>query len=406
MSPLNLIKIALMAMARNKMRTFLTMLGIIIGVASVITMLAIGQGSKKSIQDQISSMGSNMLMIRPNSSMQGGVTLDASTMQSLTLKDVEAIKQECPNIAFVSPLVSGRGQTIYASKNWPTSVQGVGTSFLEIRKMAIKDGIMFTDQDIATAAKVCILGQTVITNLFPDGDSPIGKTIRFKNIPFKVIGTLMEKGENTFGQDQDDVILTPYTTIQQRVLAITYIQNIYTSAIDENSTDAALKEVTAALRHSHNLKDSQDDDFTVRTQAELINTFSSVTQMLTILLAAIASISLLVGGIGIMNIMFVSVTERTREIGLRMAIGGREIDIMFQFLIEAVMISVAGGIVGVVLGVTSSLTLASILTWPISITTISIVLSFLVCFVTGVFFGWYPARKASYLDPIEALRYE
>ncbi len=395
-----------MAMARNKMRTFLTMLGIIIGVASVITMLAIGQGSKKSIQDQISSMGSNMLTIRPNSNMQGGVTLESSSMQSLTMKDVEAIKQECPSVALVSPMVSGRGQTIYASKNWPTSVQGVGTSFLEIRKMAIKDGVMFTEQDIATAAKVCILGQTVIENLFPDGDSPIGKSIRFKNIPFKVVGTLEEKGENTFGQDQDDVILTPYTTIQQRVLAITYIQNIYTSAIDENSTDAALKEVTAALRQSHGLKDSQDDDFTVRTQAELISTFGSVTQMLTILLAAIASISLLVGGIGIMNIMFVSVTERTREIGLRMAIGGREIDIMFQFLSEAIMISVAGGIIGVVLGITTSYALASILTWPISITPISIILSFLVCFVTGVFFGWYPARKASYLDPIDALRYE
>lgn len=406
MSPLNLIKIALMAMARNKMRTILTMLGIIIGVASVIAMLAIGQGSKKSIQDQISSMGSNMLMIRPNSSTQGGVTLDASTMQSLTMKDVESIRQQCPSIAYVSPLVSGRGQTIYASKNWPTSVQGVGTEFLEIRKMAIKDGIMFTDQDVSTAAKVCILGQTVIENLFPDGDSPLGKTIRFKNIPFKVIGTLSEKGENTFGQDQDDVILTPYTTMQERVLAITYVQNIYTSAIDENSTDAALKEVTASLRQSHNLKDSQDDDFTVRSQAELINTFSSVTQMLTILLAAIASISLLVGGIGIMNIMFVSVTERTREIGLRMAIGGREIDIMFQFLIEAVMISVAGGIIGVILGVTASYALASILGWPIAITSLSIILSFLVCFVTGVFFGWYPARKASYLDPIEALRYE
>lgn len=406
MSPLNLIRIALMAMARNKMRTILTMLGIIIGVASVIAMLAIGQGSKKSIQDQISSMGSNMLTIRPNSDAPGGVRMESSSMQSLTEKDVEAIEQECPSIALVSPLVSGRGQVIYGSKNWPTSIQGVNSSFLEIRKMSIKDGIMFTEQDVSTAAKVCILGQTVIENLFPDGDSPIGKTIRFKNIPFKVIGTLDEKGENTFGQDQDDVILTPYTTIQKRVLAITYIQNIYTSAIDENSSDAALKEVTAALRKSHSLKDSQEDDFSVRTQAELISTFSSVTQMLTILLAAIASISLLVGGIGIMNIMFVSVTERTREIGLRMAIGGREIDIMFQFLIEAVMISIAGGLIGVLLGVTASYTLASILNWPISITSLSIVLSFLVCFVTGVFFGWYPARKASYLDPIEALRYE
>ncbi|NVO11761.1 MAG: ABC transporter permease [Bacteroidales bacterium] len=406
MSPINLIKIALMAMARNKMRTILTMLGIIIGVASVIAMLAIGQGSKKSIQDQISSMGTNMLMIRPNSDAPGGVRLDASSMQNLTIKDLEAIQQQCPNVALVSPLVSGRGQTIYASKNWPTSIQGVGTNFLEIRKMSIKDGIMFSEQDVATAAKVCVLGKTVIENLFADGDSPIGKTIRFKNIPFKVIGTLAEKGENTFGQDQDDIILTPYTTIQKRVLAITYIQNIFASAIDEKSSDIALKEITAALRQSHKLKDSQEDDFSVRTQAELISTFSSITQMLTILLAAIASISLLVGGIGIMNIMFVSVTERTREIGLRMAIGGREIDIMFQFLIEAVMISIAGGIIGVALGITTSYALASILGWPITITSLSIILSFLVCFITGVFFGWYPARKASYLDPIEALRYE
>ena len=395
-----------MAMARNKMRTFLTMLGIIIGVASVIAMLAIGQGSKKSIQDQISSMGTNMLMIRPNSDAPGGVRMESSSMQNLTVKDLEAIQQQCPSIASVSPMVNGRGQVIYASKNWPTSIQGVSSSFLEIRKMALKDGIMFTDQDVATSAKVCVLGQTVIDNLFPDGESPLGKTVRFKNIPFKVIGTLDKKGENTFGQDQDDIILTPYTTIQKRVLAITYIQNIYASAIDEKSTDAALKEITVALRQSHGLKDSQEDDFSVRSQAELISTFSSVTQMLTILLAAIASISLLVGGIGIMNIMFVSVTERTREIGLRMAIGGREIDIMFQFLIEAVMISVAGGLMGVLLGVTASYALASILGWPIAITSLSIILSFLVCFVTGVFFGWYPARKASYLDPIEALRYE
>lgn len=395
-----------MAMARNKMRTFLTMLGIIIGVASVIAMLAIGQGSKKSIQDQISSMGTNMLMIRPNSDAPGGVRMESSSMQTLTVKDVVALQNECPSVAAISPMVSGRGQVIYGSKNWPTSIQGVSSSFLEIRKMELKDGVMFTEQDVATSAKVCILGQTVIQNLFPDGESPIGKTIRFKNIPFKVIGILAEKGENTFGQDQDDIILTPYSTIQKRVLAITYIQNIYASAVDEKSTDAALAEIKAALRKSHGLKDSQDDDFSVRSQAELINTFSSVTQMLTILLAAIASISLLVGGIGIMNIMFVSVTERTREIGLRMAIGGREIDIMFQFLIEAVMISVAGGILGVSLGITASYALASILSWPIAITYLSIILSFLVCFVTGVFFGWYPARKASYLDPIEALRYE
>ncbi len=406
MSIQNLIKIALMAMVRNKMRTFLTMLGIIIGVASVIAMLAIGQGSKKSIQDQISGMGTNMLFIRPNSDMREGVRMDASSMQTLKINDVTAIQKQCPNVSQVSPQVSSGGQVIYSSKNWPTSVQGVNSQYLAIRKLSIKEGNIFTDQDVSSAAKVCVLGQTVIKNLFPDGENPIGKTIRFNKIPFKVIGTLNEKGQNTFGQDQDDIILAPYTTIQKRIMAITWLQSIFVSATNESTSALALNEITQVLRKSHALKDTVEDDFEVRSQAELISTFSSVTDMLTILLAAIASISLLVGGIGIMNIMFVSVTERTREIGLRMAIGGREIDIMFQFLIEAVMISVAGGIFGIILGFTASYAVSSILGWPISITTLSIVLSFLVCVVTGMFFGWYPARKASYLDPIDALRYE
>jgi len=406
MSIQNLIKIALMAMVRNKMRTFLTMLGIIIGVASVIAMLAIGQGSKKSIQDQISGMGTNMLFIRPNSDMREGVRMDAGSMQTLKIEDVIAIQAQCPSVSEVSPQVSSGGQVIYGSKNWPTSVQGVNSQYLTIRKLSIKDGIIFTDQDVSSAAKVCVLGQTVIKNLFPDGEDPIGKTIRFNKIPFKVVGVLNVKGQNTFGQDQDDIILAPYTTIQKRIMAITWLQSIYVSATSENTSASALKEITQTLRKSHALKDTADDDFEVRSQAELISTFSSVTDMLTILLAAIASISLLVGGIGIMNIMFVSVTERTREIGLRMAIGGREMDIMFQFLIEAIMISVAGGIFGVILGFTTSYAVSSILGWPISITTLSIVLSFLVCVVTGMFFGWYPARKASYLDPIDALRYE
>lgn len=402
----NLTKIALMAMARNKMRTILTMLGIIIGVASVIAMLAIGQGSKKSIQDQISSMGTNMLIIRPSSDMRDGVRMDASSMQSLKIKDIESVKKLCPSVAAVSPQVGSGGQVIFGSKNWPTQIQGVSPDYMSIRKLSIKDGVMFTEQDISSASKVCVIGQTVIDNLFPNGESPIGKSIRFKKIPFKIIGILSEKGENTFGQDQDDIILAPYTTIQKRVMAITWVQTIFASATSETAAPAALKEISQVLRKNHELKDSDDDDFEVRSQAELISTFSSVTSMLTILLAAIASISLLVGGIGIMNIMFVSVTERTREIGLRMAIGGREIDIMFQFLIEAVMISVAGGIIGVILGFTASMAVGSILGWPISITSLSIIVSFLVCVVTGVFFGWYPARKASYLDPIDALRYE
>jgi putative ABC transport system permease protein len=406
MHPLNLIKIALKAMARNKMRSFLTMLGMIIGVASVIAMLAIGQGSKQSIQDQISSMGTNMIFVRPESGQQGGVRLESSTMQSLTVDDVEAIRASSPHVSHVSPQVQGRGQAISGANNWPTSIQGVSPDFLEIRKLEVADGVMFTERDIQSAAKYCILGPTVVENLFPGGESPIGKTIRFKNIPFKVIGVLAEKGENTFGQDQDDIILAPYTTIQKRVLAITYLHTIYASAVSEEQSDEAIQEVTLALRTSHKLKESQSDDFEIRSQADLIKTFSSISEMLTALLAAIASISLLVGGIGIMNIMFVSVTERTREIGLRMAIGGREIDIMFQFLIESIMISVSGGIIGVLVGVGASVGVGALAGWPIAVTTYSIVLSFLVCAFTGVFFGWYPARKASYLDPIEALRYE
>lgn len=406
MHPLNLIKIALKAMARNKMRSFLTMLGMIIGVASVIAMLAIGQGSKQSIQDQISSMGTNMIFVRPESGQQGGVRLESSTMQSLTVDDVEAIRASSPHVSHVSPQFQGRGQAISGANNWPTSIQGVSPDFLEIRKLEVADGVMFTERDIQSAAKYCILGPTVVENLFPGGESPIGKTIRFKNIPFKVIGVLAEKGENTFGQDQDDIILAPYTTIQKRVLAVTYLHTIYASAISEEQSDEAIQEVTLALRTSHKLKESQSDDFEIRSQADLIKTFSSISEMLTALLAAIASISLLVGGIGIMNIMFVSVTERTREIGLRMAIGGREIDIMFQFLIESIMISVSGGIIGVLVGVGASVGVGALAGWPIAVTTYSIVLSFLVCAFTGVFFGWYPARKASYLDPIEALRYE
>lgn len=406
MNTVNLTKIALMAMVRNKMRTFLTMLGIIIGVASVIAMLAIGQGSKKSIQAELSSMGTNMIFIRPYSDMQGGVRMDFGSMQTLKITDAKLIEKQCPSVAHVSPLVSSNGQVISGGKNWPTSIQGVSASFLDIRNLSVKDGIMFTDQDVAKANKVCLVGKTVVTNLFSDGNSPIGKTIRFKGIPFMVIGVLNEKGQNNFGQDQDDIILAPYTTIQKRVLAITHVQSIYASSINEEASPQAIAEITKVLQVAHKLKPTDDDDFEIRSQAEMIKTFSSVTDMLTALLASVAAISLVVGGIGIMNIMFVSVTERTREIGLRMAIGGREIDIMFQFLLEAVIISLVGGIIGIFMGIGASFAVSSIMNWPTSISTMSIVLSFFVCVVTGVFFGWYPARKASYLDPIEALRYE
>ncbi len=388
------------------MRTFLTMLGIIIGVASVITMLAIGQGSKESIEKQISDMGANMIMIFPSSGSQGGVRLDASSMQRLTLDDVIAIEEKAVNVSAVSPLVSSRGQVVSGANNWPTSIQGVGTEFLSIRKMEVKEGIMFNERDIRSASKVCLLGKTVVENLFPNGESPLGKTIRFNQIPFKVIGILTEKGQNTFGQDQDDVIIAPYTTLQKRILAITHVQSIYASAASEAVSEVAVDEIVAVLRETHRLRPSDQDDFNVRSQQELISTISSTSQMLTVLLAAIAGISLLVGGIGIMNIMFVSVTERTREIGLRMAVGGKGRHILTQFLMEAIIVSIGGGLIGVTLGLSVSLLIGKAAGWPVTVTENSIIVSFLVCTVIGVFFGWYPARKAASLDPIEALRYE
>ncbi|HWB27463.1 MAG TPA: ABC transporter permease [Chitinophagaceae bacterium] len=405
MSIINLIQIALKALQRNKLRAFLTMLGIIIGVGAVIAMVAIGQGSKQSIQDQIASMGSNMLTIRPNSNVTGGARLDATTVNSLDEDDVKAL-QKAQYLSAVSPAVSSRGQVINGANNWSTTLQGVSPSYLTIRDWPLKDGVSFTDKDVSSSAKVCLLGQTVITNLFPNGDDPIGKIIRFKTIPLKVIGTLSSKGENAFGQDQDDIIIAPYTTVMKRITATIYFQNIYASAIDQNSTDLASAEVSKILRQSHRLQPGEDDDFAVRTQEELISTFSSTSQLLTVLLAVIAGISLVVGGIGIMNIMYVSVTERTREIGLRMAIGARGRDILMQFLIEAILISITGGLIGIGLGIISTKLVNTLLKWPTLITESSVVISFLVCVVTGVFFGYYPAQKASVLDPIDALRYE
>jgi putative ABC transport system permease protein len=306
----------------------------------------------------------------------------------------------------VSPAVQAKGQAINGSLNWPTTIQGVSPEYLTIRDWPLKDGISFTQDHVSTADKVCLIGQTVVENIFGSGEDPVGKIIRFNKIPFKIIGVLAEKGENAFGQDQDDIILAPYTTVQKRILAIPYIQNIYASAVNESSSALATAEITDILRTSHKLKTGDDDDFMVRTQAELINTFSSTSQLLTVLLTAIAGISLVIGGIGIMNIMYVSVTERTKEIGLRMSIGARGIDILLQFLIEAILISITGGIIGVVLGITASRLVTLFLSWPTLVSQSSILLSFMVCAITGVFFGYYPAQKASRLDPIEALRYE
>jgi putative ABC transport system permease protein len=407
MGILNLLKIAFKALKRNKLRAFLTMLGIIIGVAAVIAMMAIGEGSKQSIRSSLSGMGSNMITIMPQSNEPGGVRLQGSSIQTLKLEDVTAIqKLRSNNINGLSPVVSTSGQAIKGSYNWPTSIQGVSPDYLNIRQLKLKDGILFSENDVKSFAKVCLLGQTVISNLFPDGSNPIGQIIRFKNIPFQVIGILEPKGQSNFGQDQDDIILAPYTTVQKRITATNYLQSIYASATTEASSDAATTEISNAIRESHRLTAAESDDFQVRTQAELISTISSTSSMLTVLLTAIAGISLFIGGIGIMNIMYVSVTERTREIGLRMSIGARGRDVLMQFLIEAVLISITGGIIGVFLGVSSAYLISYFLNWPILISESSIVISFVVCAVTGVFFGYYPAKKASSLDPIDALRYE
>ncbi len=401
------LKIAQKALANNKSRAFLTMLGIIIGVAAVIAMLAIGQGSKASIRQQIAEMGSNMLTIRPGADRgPGGARLNPEDMQTLTLEDYQAIRNQCALLAAISPGVTSSGQAIYKSNNTPTTLYGVNSDFLEIRKYSLSDGTMFTDESIKSAAKVCVIGKTIVDELFPAGTNPIGKTIRFNKIPFKIIGILSEKGANSMGMDQDDLILAPYTTVMKRVLAITYLQNIYASVISEEKSDEAQETITQILRQQHKLKTGEEDDFSVRSQKEMLTMMSNTTDMMTTLLAAVAGISLVVGGIGIMNIMYVSVTERTREIGLRMAIGAKGHDILLQFLIESILISVTGGLIGILFGMLSSWMIQLIAQWPIEIKPYSIFLSFIVCTATGIFFGWYPAKRAAELDPIEAIRYE
>lgn len=406
MKIVNLLRLAILALQRNKLRALLTMLGIIIGVASVIAMMSIGEGSKQSINASLSSMGSNMITIMPYSNEPGGARMMGSSINSLTIKDVEALQKEAPDLAKISPLASSSGQSINGASNWPTSIQGVSPDYLEIRKLSVKDGIVFSEQDVKSSAKVCLLGKTVVDNLFPNGESPLGKIIRFGKIPFQVIGVLTPKGQSNFGQDQDDIIIAPYTTVQKRVLSSIYFSQIYASAITESASDAAVTEATDILRTTHRLRTDEENDFQIRTQAELMTMLNSTSSMMTTLLTAVASISLVIGGIGIMNIMYVSVTERTREIGLRMSIGARGIDILLQFLIEAIMISITGGIIGVVLGVSAALIIPAALNWPTVISESSIVISFVVCAFTGIFFGYYPALKASGLDPIEALRYE
>ena len=412
MNTTNLFKIALKAIAANKLRSFLTALGIIIGVASVIAMLAIGQGSKRSIRKQISEMGSNMIMIHPGADMRGGVRQDASDMQTLKLEDYESIRNEAKYLAAISPSVNSSGQFIYGNNNTPSTIYGVNEDYLTIRQLQVEDGELFTDQDIKTAAKVCILGKTVVDNLFPDGGDPIGKVVRFNSIPFRVISVLKSKGYNSMGMDQDDLALVPYTTVMKRILAITYLQGINCSAITEDATDKAISEITDILRKNHKLKEAtettpaDEDDFTIRSQEEMASMMNSTMNLLTILLGSVAGISLLVGGIGIMNIMYVSVTERTKEIGLRMSVGARGVDILSQFLIEAALLSVAGGIIGVLMGIGAAYIIKVAAHMPIYIQMWSIIMSFGVCTFIGIFFGWYPAKKAANMDPIEAIRYE
>ena len=406
MNGTNLFKIAFRALANNKLRAFLTMLGIIIGVASVIAMLAIGQGSKRSIQKQISEMGSNMIMIHPGAKMRGGVRQDPSSMQTLKLENYETLRDECMYLSAISPNVSASGQLISGSNNYPSSVSGVSIGYLTIRQLTVEQGEMFSEEDIRTAAKVCVIGKTIVDNLFPDGQDPIGKIIRCNQVPLRVVGVLKSKGYNSMGMDQDDVVLSPYTTVMKRLLAQTYLSGIFASALTEDMTEEAVDEITNILRREHKLKEADDDDFTIRTQQELSSMLNTTTDLMTTLLACIAGISLVVGGIGIMNIMYVSVTERTREIGLRMSVGARGIDILSQFLIESILISITGGLIGVILGCGASFIIKSVAHWPVFIQPWSVLLSFAVCTFTGVFFGWYPAKKAADLDPIEALRYE
>ena len=404
MNLLNLFKVSLKAVANNKMRSFLSMLGIIIGVAAVIIMMSIGQGSKESIRKELSTMGTNLLTIRPGADMRGGVRQDPSAMQTLKMADYERIMREKKFVSKVSPEVTASGQAIYGNNNTTTSMYGESMEYLDIKQWSVEEGDCFTEEDIKKAAKVCVIGATVVKELF-NGHDPIGKTIRFKSIPMRVVGVLKAKGYNSWGMDQDNVVIAPYTTVMKRIAAQTYFSSIVCSALTEELSDAAIEELTQMLRDNHKLKGEAADDFTIRSQAEMMETMSSTMDTVTIILVVAAAFSLLVAGIGIMNIMLVSVTERTKEIGLRMAVGATGPVISLQFLIESVLISVTGGLLGVIVGVAASTFVASF-GMPSSVPAWSIYVSFLVCVCIGVLFGYIPAQKAANMDPIEAIRHE
>lgn len=405
MNYLNLFKVAIKAIASNKFRSFLSMLGIIIGVAAVIIMMAIGQGSKESVRQNIQQMGTNVIMIRPGADMRGGVRQDPSAMQTLKQEDYEAIVRNRKFVTYVSPEVSAGGQAIYGANNTTTSLYGESVEYFKIKQWIVEQGDVFTEEDIRKASKVCVVGKTIVDELFPNGGDPVGKTIRFKSIPFRIIGVLKSKGYNSWGMDQDNLIIAPYTTVMKRILAQTYFSSINCSAITEELTDEAIEELTETLRLNHKIKDGEDNDFTIRSQQEMMETMSSTMDSITIILVVAAAFSLIVAGIGIMNIMLVSVTERTKEIGLRMSVGARGIDISSQFLIESIMISITGGVLGIIVGWLGTLLCANF-DLPVSIPMWSIFLSFAVCTVIGILFGFFPARKAAAMNPIEAIRYE
>jgi len=403
---LTIFRVAFKALGRNKMRSILTMLGIIIGVGAVIAMVSIGQGAQQTISEQIASQGSNMIMVMPGALNSGGVRMGLGTTSHLTVDDCQAIERECPAVKYDSPIVRASASAVYGNQNWSTSVQGYNTHFPEIRLWDLDKGTFFTDQDLTTAQRVCVIGKTVADNLFAGAD-PIGQEIRIRNMPWRVIGQLKSKGQSSFGQDQDDVIIAPYTTVQKKMLGITtFITGITVSAISQTATSTAADEITDLLRQRHHIARSEDDDFQVRNLSDIAELANSSNQVMTMLLASVAFVSLIVGGIGVMNIMLVSVTERTREIGIRMAVGATGGDVQFQFLTEAIVLAIFGGLLGIIAGTITSRVISDSFGWPTLISTTAIGAAFTFSAVIGIAAGWYPALKASRLDPIEALRYE
>jgi putative ABC transport system permease protein len=399
---LNIIRVAFRALQRNKMRAALTMLGIIIGVSAVVAMVSIGQGAQAAVQAQIDSIGTNLLFVSAGAQNVGGVRSGTNT---LTVEDLEAIRREVPSVSMVTPTVNARGQLVSGNMNWNTSIQGVSEQYPEVRKWTVQSGEFFSDSDVRTAARVVVVGQTIADNLFPGADA-VGQTIRVQNLPFRVIGVMAKKGQDQQGRDQDDVAFTPYTTVQKKILGSPRLQVAYVSAVSPDATYTAEQQITDLLRQRHKLTPNEANDFTVRNMSDIAEAANETNNTMTILLACIAGVSLMMGGIGIMNIMLVSVTERTREIGIRMAIGARSSAVRSQFLIESVVLSLTGGLFGILLGVGVSLAIPAMLGWPTLISTMAIIGSVIFSAAVGIFFGYYPARKAAALDPIEALRYE